>query len=141
MIFCLIILICSHLAMPIPLIHPSSIIVKGPCKSGKTVFLRRLLAEKMLSPMSSRIVIVFSEWKPEYNRVEYFNPKTEFIKAPMAPFLEESFSPKDANLLVIDDQMTSETHEKTDKLEKYFIQGSHHRNLSVILILQNLFQK
>ena len=127
--------------MPIPLIHPSSIIIAGPSKSGKTVFVRRLLAEKMLSPMPSRIVIVFSEWQPEYNRVQNMYPKTEFIKGPMAPELYESFSPKEANLLVLDDQMSSEAHGKTDQLEKYFVQGSHHKNLSVIFILQNLFQK
>ena len=58
----------------------------------------------------------------------------------MAPELDESFSPKETNLQVLDDQMTSEAHGKTDHLEKYFTQGSHHKYLTVIFILQNLLQ-
>ena len=48
---------------------------------------------------------------------------------------------KKQNLVVLDDQMTSENVGKTDQLEKYFIQGSHHKKLSLLFILQNLFQK
>ena len=127
--------------MPISFEHPSSILIAGQSKSGKTVFIRRLTGEKMLSPMRRRIVLVFSEWQPEYNLLQKLHPKTEFIKGPMPNELYESFSAQEANLLVLDDEMTSEAYGKTDQLEKYFVQGSHHKNLSVIFVLQNLFEK
>lgn len=127
--------------MPIPFVHPSSILIAGPSKSGKTVFVRRLIEEKMLSPMPSRIVLVFSEWQPEYNMLQKLQPKTEFIKGPMPNELYDSFSAQEPSLLVLDDQMTREAYGKTDQVEKYFVQGSHHKNLSVIFILQNLFEK
>ena len=41
------------------------------------------------------------------------------------------------NLVVIDDFMGS----GDDKIEQFFIKGSHHRNASCIYIVQNLFDK
>ena len=42
-------------------------------------------------------------------------------------------------MLIRDDQMTEVGN--NNNLEKYFVQGSHHRNLTIIFIVQNLFQK
>ena len=127
--------------MPIAFIHPASFIIAGPSKSGKTVFIRRLISEKLLYPEPTRIVIVYSEWQPEYQRILECARFTEFIKGPMQPELYESFDVKEQNLLVLDDQMTGEKSSKSDQLEKYFVQGSHHKNLSIIFIVQNMFEK
>ena len=48
-------------------------------------------------------------------------------------------SSRENNLLVLDDQMTDAAN--SAQLEKYFVQGAHHRNLTVIFIVQNLFEK
>ena len=50
-----------------------------------------------------------------------------------------SFLPDQSNLLVIDNQFSDGT--KSEQLEKYFVQGSHHRNLTVVFIAQNIFEK
>ena len=63
----------------------------------------------------------------------------EFLKGPMPSDLYETFDPKERNFLVLDDQMADAG--KSDQLEKYFIQGSHHRNLTVVFIVQNIFEK
>ena len=42
------------------------------------------------------------------------------------------------NLIVIDDQMIEAG--KDNRIVNLFTKGSHHRNLSVIYIVQNLFQ-
>ena len=53
--------------------------------------------------------------------------------------LYNSFSPEKRNLLVLDDQLIEAA--KSDQVEKYFVQGSHHRNLTIALITQNIFEK
>ena len=125
--------------MSIPFLHPSSIIIAGPSGSGKTVFMRRILKENMICPRPTRIVIVFGEWQKEYETIRQLFPIAEFIKGPVGEGFHEKFNPNEKNLLVLDDQMTDV--ENSRELVNLFIQGSHHRNLSVILLLQNIFQK
>jgi len=127
--------------MPIAFIHPASFIIAGPSKSGKTVFVRRLLTEHMLYPEPTRIVFIYSEWQPEYEKILQIFPNTEFVRGPMQNELYESFNVNERNLLILDDQMTQEKSAKSDQLEKYFVQGSHHKNLSIIFIVQNLYEK
>ena len=43
------------------------------------------------------------------------------------------------NLIIIDDQMIEA--EKDNRIVSLFTEGSHHRNLSVIYIVQNLFHQ
>ena len=45
---------------------------------------------------------------------------------------------KKRNLIVFDDQMIYTSKDK--RIVNLFIRGSHHRNLSVIYIVQNLFR-
>lgn len=125
--------------MRIPFSHPASILIAGPSRSGKTVFVRRMLSEKMISPFPSRVVIVYGEWQKEYEKVKQMFPDVEFIKGPLPPNLYESFDAKENNMLVLDDQMAEAG--KSSQLEKYFVQGSHHRNLTVVFIVQNIFDK
>ena len=51
----------------------------------------------------------------------------------------QSLTPFQANLVVLDDQMSNMGNSKV--LSKLFTEGSHHRNLTVIYIVQNLFDK
>ena len=125
--------------MHIPLVHPSTILVAGPTGSGKTVFVRKLITENMIYPFPTRIVIVFSEWQKEYEMLKWQLPSIEFLKGPVSPELYESFKPSEPNMLVLDDQMTESSN--TGEIEKYFVQGAHHRNLTVVFIVQNLFSK
>ena len=125
--------------MPVPFFHPCSVMISGPSGSGKTVFLRRAITENMIYPPPKRIVIVFGEWQKEYERLAQYKPDIEFCKGPMTEDLYSTFSPNENNLLVVDDQMADAS--KSNQLEKYFVQGSHHRNLTVVFIVQNLFEK
>ena len=93
----------------------------------------------MLSPFPERIVIVYGEWQGEYDKMKKLVPSIEFRKGPMEAEMYESFKPEQRNMLVLDDQMTEAG--KTDQLVKYFVQGSHHRNLSIVFIVQNIFEK
>lgn len=126
--------------MPIPFQHPSTILIAGPTKSGKTVFVRRLILEKMIEPYPGRIVIVYDEPQEEYTKIATAPARVEFVKGPISQELYNSFSSHETNLLVIDDQMASAP--KTGGLiSKFFTQGAHHRNLTVIYLVQNLFDQ
>lgn len=57
--------------------------------------------------------------------------------------LYDSLDPKVRNLVVLDDQMENKDMHSGggSGLAKFFTQGSHHRNLTVIYIVQNLFHQ
>ena len=125
--------------MSLPFMHPSSIVISGPSGSGKTVFMRRLLTCKMIHPFPTRIMIVYGEWQKEYETLQEQFANIEFIKGPLMEGLHEKFDPTEKNILILDDQMGE--IENSKELVKLFTQGSHHRNLTVVLLLQNFFQK
>lgn len=125
--------------MPIPFHHPASIVIAGPSRSGKTTFLRKMLEQRMIQPFPLRIVIVYGEWQKEYDLMKTKIPEIEFAKGPMNEDLYESFNSEKPNMLILDDQMTEAGNSNT--LEKYFVKGSHHRNLTIVFIVQNIFGK
>ena len=67
-------------------------------------------------------------------------PGIQFIKD-FDPDLYETFDPRVCNLVVLDDQIENKAVHKRggNAVTKYFTQGSHHRNLTVVYIVQNLF--
>ena len=120
--------------------HPTRFLIAGPTGCGKTKFVARILETgKMLDPKPTRIVWIYSEWQDLYETLSK-NMKIEFKKNGLDNALYESFSPLVANLIILDDQMNSSPKERKQMLQ-IFTQGSHHRNLSVIYIVQNLFEQ
>ena len=120
------------------LIHPSNIIVSGPTGSGKTQFVTRLLELQLLDPFPSRIVYLYSEWQDAYNKLLQSIPSIEFVKG-FPERLIDLFSANKTNLLILDDQMSKAGD--TKELADLFTKGSHHRNLTIIYIVQNMFDK
>lgn len=119
----------------IKLVHPSTVLVSGPTGSGKTRFVIRLINEGMFEPMPQRIVIVYGEWQSAYDS---FTRTVEF-KRELEDSFYDSLSPRVTNLVVLDDQMSRVGDSRV--LSRLFTEGSHHRNLSVMYIVQNLFDR
>ena len=65
-------------------------------------------------------------------------PSIEFIQG-LPEDMYESFQPEQNNLLIIDNLMSEAGDDK--RLTDLFTKGSHHSNLSIIYILQNIFPK
>ena len=118
--------------------HPSTISITGPTQSGKTYFAVKLLEQKIISPFPTRIVYVYKDWQKCYDYLKKVYPHTEFTHG-YSDDLYDKFDPEEKNLLVIDDQM--EAAGKSDTLAPLFTVGSHHRNLSIIYIAQNQYDK
>lgn len=131
----------------VPFVHPSTVLVAGPTGCGKTEFMVKFLSHKALQPFPERIVWVYSEWQPAYDRIRGLKlgrTKVEFVKDVATDALYDSIDPKVRNLVVLDDQMENEElHRKSGAaaLAKFFTQGSHHRNLTIVYIVQNLFHQ
>jgi energy-coupling factor transporter ATP-binding protein EcfA2 len=122
--------------------HPTTVLIAGPTQCGKTYFFIRALKNGLIQPEPQRIVWVFSEWQDAYTELLRDLPQVQFVKDFHAQ-LYESFDPRVRNLLVLDDQMENRNmHRRSNEsLVKFFTQGSHHRNLTVVYIVQNLFNQ
>ena len=120
--------------------HPSTIMISGPTGSGKTKFVERLLVERKFTIAHNRIFWIYSEWQPAYDALQHLRPDIVFKKG-LGDENEfyNGLSNMNHNLVILDDQMSSIGNSKT--LSRLFTEGSHHRNLSIIYIVQNLFDK
>lgn len=121
--------------------HPCTIIISGPSGSGKTQLLLKILHHDLIQPSPVRTIFVFSEWQAGFEELRHDQHSAgrsiEFLHDEI-PSLDK-FSNDERNLLIIDDQMEKAKDSKV--VEKFFTQGSHHRNLTVVLITQNLYPK
>lgn len=120
--------------------HPAPILVSGPTGCGKTQFLSNLLLRKMIQPEPERIIYVYGDWQPAYDKIKEKYPHAEFVKD-FDDSLYDTLQPTTRNLVVFDDQMSNEDARNNTGLMRYFTQGSHHRNATVVYIVQNLFDK
>ena len=122
------------------LLHPFTALVAGMTGSGKTVWVQTLIEHRhdVIKPPPQRIVWSYSQWQPAYDTMIRNVPGIEFVKGIPHELDEEwYFNPKINNLMVIDDQMAETSNDK--RILNLFTKGSHHRNLSVIFLVQNVY--
>ncbi len=122
--------------MDAPLLVKSfSMIVSGPSKAGKTVFVSKLVknCESVMEQVPSEIIWCYSEFQPGYKELTSYVKFVEGIPD-LNALKEDSRRPK---LLIFDDMM--DRFEKDSSLTTLFIKGSHHWNISCIHIVQNLY--
>jgi len=115
----------------LPFHHPFTNIVSGPTGCGKTNFVLKLFehAHELIEPVPARFVYYFAEYQPQF---KVYEKRIDFSCG--KPKVGELETLK--NVLVIVDDLMSETDED---LANLFARGSHHRNVSVIFLLQNFF--
>lgn len=118
--------------------HPSTVLICGPTKCGKTFFITRALREKMFQPEADRLIWAFGIWQPGYEKLVIDNPNIEFVKG-LDGLNEVKFSKQKRNLLVLDDLMSEGG--QSPLLTHLFTRGSHHHNLTVVHLVQNLFHR
>jgi len=114
--------------MTLKLQRPFTLIVAGPSSCGKSTFVIRLLeCREQLCDVFKNIVWFHSE-----NNAPHHLKNVTFVKG--VPDFE---NPQNVpTLIVLDDLMDSAYSTKVSQL---FTKGSHHRNISIVLVTQNLF--
>ncbi|EFA11822.1 hypothetical protein TcasGA2_TC005055 [Tribolium castaneum] len=115
---------------------PFTAIVAGPTACGKTHFIIRFIKHLSLicDTEFERVLWFYDEWQPLYQNNDINNnlQRIEFRQG--VPDINE-FDGVKATLIILDDLM----REANGSVVDIFTKGSHHRNLSVFNITQNLF--
>ena len=111
-------------------IHPFTATIAGPSSSGKSVFCMRLIrnVSQCIAPPPERIVYCYSIYQPLFDQF----PNVEFVEGLTDLNM---FDGVKRTLLIIDDLM----HETNETVSKLFTRISHHKNVSVVYLTQNLF--
>ena len=120
-------------------LHPFTMVVSGPTGCGKSEWVRQLLTSDLISPQPERIIFLYKRWQSLYDTMHStINPKIEFIpEIPKNLDSDEFIDPSSRNVIILDDLMT--VANKDRRITNLFCEGSHHRNLSVISLNQNLY--
>ena len=118
--------------------HPFSMMVTGPSGLGKTEWTRKLLLSSLVQPPPERILWCFGQWQPLYEDLQKRIPCIEFIRGipnylDNAQFMDTS----KRNLIIFDDLMTETKCDQ--RIADNFTKGSHHRNISIVYLTQNVF--
>ena len=113
--------------------HPFNCMVSGPTQSGKTEFVKRFIkhVDEMMHPVPEEIVWCYGVWQRGYEELDSNVKLHEGI-----PKWEE-WSEDKRRLVILDDLMS----EIDASITRLFTKGSHHRDMSIIFIVQNLFNK
>ena len=112
--------------------HPFTCIVSGPSGCGKSSLVKAILKHDVIKPRPDKILWLYAEDQPLYQSMK----NVEFIQG-IPEDLETRFQRRHNNVLILDDLMT-QCH-SDERLTRLFSVGSHHKNLSIIFIIHNLF--
>ena len=118
---------------------PFALTCAGATSSGKTSFVRRLLDSlyRMTSVEPRKILYCYGTFQPLYADMQKDRPDMDFAEGlPSKSDLEE-LSREGSSLVVLDDLMDEVNNSK--EMQKLFTQYSHHKNISVIFISQNIY--
>lgn len=120
------------MAANLPLQHTFTMIIAAPSRGGKTHFVAKLLREsnQMIQPSPQEIYYCYTQYQPLFDSMRGVHFHQGMIDI-------ETIDSSKRNLLILDDLM----QEVDENVEKMFTRDSHHRNLSVIFLTQNLYQK
>lgn len=107
----------------------------GPTQSGKTCFTFDLINNiaKLISPTPTQVIWCYGEYQDKLAELPSFVKTVEGLEG------LSNIDKNERNLIILDDLMNEGGN--AQELADLFTKGSHHRNLSVIMIVQNLFHQ
>lgn len=120
--------------LPLKLQHPFGAILAGPSGVGKSYFLKLLLKSRaeLIEPAIEKVIWFYGIYQPLYDEI----PNVTFVEG----FPCDYKSYVDGRTLFVLDDLISECG-NSKELVKLYTKGSHHLNISVFTISQNIFHK
>jgi hypothetical protein len=118
--------------------HPFTCLVCGPTQSGKSHFVMEMVrnATERIRPAPQRIVWHYGQETKDMDTLERLGVELQRgLHDRIQPEEEENVR----TLIIIDDLMVEAGN--AQDVSDMFTKGSHHENMSVVLILQNLFHQ
>ena len=117
---------------------PFTTYMVGPTGCGKTQLLSQILLNKdgLFNKKVDKIVFCFNVWQSSYEVFKLLEIDVEFFEG---LYDLKNFDKTKVNLLIIDDLM--EFCKDNKEIQNLFSVDSHHKNISVFLISQNIFIK
>ena len=112
----------------------SNILVIGSSQTGKTTAVLKIVEQKLIEPMPTKIFYLYGAHQPfmdEWNK-DKSKPTIQFIKGLNLEVVDQYVEPK---LLIIDDLILDLNRE----LAQHFIAGSHHKKTTTIFITHSLY--
>ena len=115
---------------------PCSVLIVGPSGSGKTVFTTRLLTDNidLFTQRPSSIHYCYGSWQKSFESLK--NKGVTFSAGVPSERDLDKWFPR-GGLLVMDDLMTEGNNDKT--VLDIFTKHSHHRNITVLYLCQDMF--
>lgn len=110
--------------------HPFTALLAGPTGCGKTELVKKIIEARIIQPFPEKVIWCYGAYQ------------TLFEKIPNVTFHEGVPSDLNniSNSLIILDDLMSELGSNS-KLTHLYTKHSHHRKVSVIFIVQNVFHK
>jgi hypothetical protein len=118
-------------------ILPFKCILSGPSGCGKSTLLYNILSNQthFFSDTFIKVFYHYSENQPMFDHLRKNVKNIRFIKG--LPKIPSTNNPKKSILLIYDDLMDEAVNSK--ETLNLFTKGSHHQNISVLFISQNIF--
>lgn len=110
--------------------HSFTAVLAGPTGSGKSHFIKKVIENRMIQPFPKTIVWCYGVYQELYEEM----PNVIFHEG-----LPSDLNQYSDALIVIDDLMSELGNDP--QLTKLFTKFSHHKSLSIIFVVQNIFHK
>lgn len=115
--------------------HPFTCLIAGPTQSGKTFFTVDFLTniKKMIEPIPTKVLWCYGAYQEKFKELPDFVEISEGFSA------IDDVDGSEPTLVILDDLMQEAGNAK--EIANLFTKGSHHKNMSVVMIVQNLFHQ
>ena len=122
-----------------PFETPTTISLSGISGAGKTFWVRFLIQniDKMFDPPPQKVMYAYNVWQKMFSEMEKEHDFIHFIQGIPTENDLENLLNNEPQCLVLDDMMLECVN--NPRIERLFTQGSHHRNLTVLFLNQNVF--
>ena len=126
----------DSLPIDVSISTPAPTVIAGPTGSGKTVLMRRLIERRreVCDNPPEEVIYCYGAWQPAFENIENVTFHEGLID-----FKTQLPSDGKHRWLIIDDLMSESSG--NEEVEDLFTKHSHHKNVSVFLMVQNFFHK